>query len=177
MRKLLTVVGLAVALVAGCPMGVQAAKADKEAKKAVVAKESVEKTGVIEVVKADAAKKEKYDTVLLKVGEESFKLIPGKNKKVFKMLEVMAGKNVTVKGTLMPANPPKYPLAAIKVDEYTESTAAPSAAPAPATPAPAADAPAPAADAPAPAPAADTAAPATDAPAADAPAPAPTEGN
>ncbi len=167
MRKLLTVVGLAVALVAGCPMGAQAAKPGKEAKAAVVAKEMVEKTGVIEVTPANKEKKEKYSTIVLKVGEESFKLLPGKNKKVLKMLEEMSGKQVTVKGALMPANPPKYPMAAIKVEEYTEAAGtAPAAAPAPAAaePAPAA-APAPAAE-PAPAAPAPAAEPAPAAPAA-----------
>lgn len=165
MRKLLTVVGLAVALVAGCPVVSQAAKADKDAKKVIVATEAVEKTGVLEVIPADKTKKEKYNTVLLKVGADTFKLLPGKNKNVLKMLEEMTGKEVTVKGDMMPANPPKYPMAAIKVSEYTEkvvtpAAAAPVAEPAAATPAPAAE-PAPAA---APAPAAD-AAPAAPAPA------------
>ena len=152
MRKLLTVVGLAVALVAGCPVVSQAAKADKDAKKVVVATEAVEKTGVLEVIPADKAKNEKFNTVLLKVGADTFKLLPGKNKNVLKMLEEMTGKEVTVKGDMMAANPPKYPMAAIKVSEYTEKVVAPAAAapaePAAATPAPAADA-APAVPAPA----------------------------
>lgn len=90
--------------------------------------EEVEKTGVIEIQKADQTKKEKYDTVLLKVAEETFRLIPGKDKAEFKKLEAMPGKQVTVKGGLLPANPPKYPLAAIKVDSYStppESTEKP----------------------------------------------------
>lgn len=85
--------------------------------------EKVEKAGVIEIIKADAAKQEKYDTILLKVGEETIKLLPAKDKKTFKKLEALGGKNVTVKGDLLPANPPKYPLAAIKVDSFKESTA------------------------------------------------------
>jgi hypothetical protein len=94
--------------------------------------EEVEKVGVIEIVKADAAKKEKYDTVLLTVGEETFKLIPSKDKKAFKLLESLGGKQVTVKGKLMPAKPPKYPLAAILVESFEETeAAAPAAAPAP----------------------------------------------
>ncbi|HBE88730.1 MAG TPA: hypothetical protein DDW67_06275 [Elusimicrobia bacterium] len=82
--------------------------------------ELVEKTGVIEIIKADAAKNEKFDTILLKSGEEAIKLLPGKDKKAFKPLEKMAGKTVTVKGEFLPPNPPKYPLAAIKVSACAE---------------------------------------------------------
>ena len=85
----------------------------------------VEKTGVIEVQKADTAKKEKYDTILLKVGEETFKLLPGKApeiKKTFKGLNALGGKEVTVTGELKPANPPKYPLPAIIVETFKESS-------------------------------------------------------
>jgi len=85
----------------------------------------VEKTGVIEVQKADSAKKEKYDTILLKVGEETFKLLPGKApeiKKTFKGLNALGGKEVTVTGELKPANPPKYPLPAIIVETFKESS-------------------------------------------------------
>ena len=94
--------------------------------------EPVEKVGVIEIRKADPAKKEKYNTVLLKVGEETFKLIPGKDKEIkksFKKLESLEGKEVTVTGALMPAKPPKYPMAAILVESFAEKT--PAAAPAP----------------------------------------------
>ncbi len=96
------------------------AQAKPEAKKPVI----VEKTGVIEIIKADPAKHEKYDTILLKAGEESIKLLPGADKKVFKPLEKMAGKTVTVKGEFLPPNPPKYPLAAIKVQSVVEAKAA-----------------------------------------------------
>src|SRR3989338_8344064 len=85
----------------------------------------VEKTGVIEVQKADSAKKEKYNTILLKVGEETFKLLPGKApeiKKTFKGLNALGGKEVTVTGELKPANPPKYPLPAIIVETFKESS-------------------------------------------------------
>lgn len=82
--------------------------------------ETVETTGVIEIVKADSAKNEKYDTILLKAGEITYKLIPNKDKEAFKKLETMAGKTLKVMGLIMPANPPKYPLAAIKVDSFTE---------------------------------------------------------
>lgn len=83
--------------------------------------EKVEKTGVLEVIKADPAKKEKYDTVLLKVGKETIKLIPAKDhKKEFKPLEVMGGKRVSVTGEFLPAKPPKYPLAAILVESFKE---------------------------------------------------------
>lgn len=113
-----------------------------------VKSEPVEKAGVVEVQKADPAKKEKYDTVLLKIGEESFKLIPGNDKKALKTLETLGGKNVVVKGDLLPANPPKYPLAAIKVNSFEEKAAeaaAPAVVPAPVAPdAPAAPAVAPA---------------------------------
>ena len=91
-----------------------------------------EVTGVVEIAKADAAKKEKYDTVLLKEGEKTYKLIPAKDKNMFKKLEALGGKTVMVKGPLLPANPPKYPLAAIKVDSFSVVEApAPAAAPAP----------------------------------------------
>ena len=97
--------------------------------------EMVEKTGILEVQKADTAKKEKYDTILLKVGEETFKLLPGKApeiKKTFKGLNALGGKEVTVTGELKPANPPKYPLPAIIVETFKETTApAPAAEAAP----------------------------------------------
>jgi hypothetical protein len=86
--------------------------------------ELVEKTGAIEIIKADAAKNEKFDTILLKAGEETIKLLPNKDKKAFKPLEKLAGKTVTVKGEFLPPNPPKYPLAAIKVNACTEVKAA-----------------------------------------------------
>lgn len=92
------------------------ARAQDQAKKP----ELVEKTGVIEIIKADPAKNEKFDTILLKAGEETIKLIPNKDKKAFKPLEKMAGKNVAVKGEFLPPNPPKYPLAAIKVNACKE---------------------------------------------------------
>ena len=94
--------------------------------------EVVERTGVLKVIKADASKNEKYAKVLLAVGEETFTLIPGKDKKSFKLLESLGGKQVTVTGKIMPARPPKYPLAAILVESFKETLAAvPAAAPAP----------------------------------------------
>lgn len=123
---------IAFTLLAGA--GITSALAQAKAKN-----ETVTKTGTIEVKKADAAKKEKFDTVLLKVGEITYKLLPGRdNKKAFKTLEKLGGKTVTVSGELLPANPPKYPLAAIKVASFTEAGAAVDAAPA-APPAPAAE--------------------------------------
>lgn len=92
------------------------AEGPKPGKKA----EAVEKTGVIQVIPADQARKEKYNTVLLKVGEETIKLIPARDKKDFKKLEALDGKTVTVTGEYLPANPPKYPLAAIKVQSFAE---------------------------------------------------------
>lgn len=113
---------LAFTLLAGA--GVSGALAQAKTKN-----ETVTKTGTIEVKKADAAKKEKFDTVLLKVGETTYKLLPGRdNKKAFKPLEKLGGKTVTVSGELLPANPPKYPLAAIKVASFTEAGAAAPAA-------------------------------------------------
>ncbi|MDD5208411.1 MAG: hypothetical protein PHV36_03430 [Elusimicrobiales bacterium] len=100
------------------------AQAQKQEKKT----ELTEKTGVISVQKADPKKNEKYDTILLKAGEESIKLLPGADKKVFKPLEKLAGKTVTVKGEYLPPNPPKYPLAALKVASFAEVKAAPAAA-------------------------------------------------
>ena len=83
------------------------------------AKQMKEVTGAIEIVKADLAKKEKYDTVLLKVDKETYKLIPAKDKKLFKELESLGGKTVRVNGEVLPANPPRYPLAAIKVNTFS----------------------------------------------------------
>jgi|GEM_PF-1763722 len=93
--------------------------------------EAVEKTGVIEITKADAAKKEKFDTIILKVGEEAIKLLPGNtpdHKRAFKGLNDLGGKEVTVTGDLLPANPPKYPMAAIKVSSFKEAAKTPVAA-------------------------------------------------
>lgn len=116
MKNKLFSCALSLALLAGA--GVLGAWAQEKAKP-----ELVEKTGVIEIIKADAAKKEKYNTILLKVGEETFKLLPGEDKKAFKPLEKLGGKTVTVTGQLLPANPPKYPLAAIKVATVLEAAA------------------------------------------------------
>ena len=108
---------IALALLAGA--GVIGARAQEKAKNEVVTK-----TGVIQITKADAAKKEKYDTILLKVDAESFKLLPGADKKAYKPLAKLDGKTVTVTGELLPANPPKYPLAAIKVASVAKAAAA-----------------------------------------------------
>lgn len=97
-----------------------AAPVDEAAKPAKKDLETIDTAGVIEVIPADAAKKEKYNTILLKVGEVTYKLLPGKDKKAFGQLESLAGKTVKVKGSVMPANPPKYPMAAIKVEEFSE---------------------------------------------------------
>ncbi|MBI5744346.1 MAG: hypothetical protein HY952_07340 [Elusimicrobia bacterium] len=105
--------------------GAASAQAPKQEKKA----ELVEKTGVVQVQKADTAKKEKYDTVLLVVGADSIKLLPGKDKKSFKTLEGMAGKTITVLGEFLPARPPKYPLAALKVESFSEAKPAAPAKP------------------------------------------------
>jgi len=117
---------LALALIAG---GAAAwAEAPKQEKKAEEKKvELTEKTGVISITKADAAKQEKYDTIMLKAGEESIKLLPGADKKAFKPLEKMAGKTVTVKGEYLTPKPPKYPLGALKVESVVEAKAAPAA--------------------------------------------------
>ena len=110
------------------------AEAPKQEKKAEEKKvEMTEQTGVITILKADAAKKEKYDTVMLKAGEENIRLIPGTDKKAFKPLEKLGGKTVTVKGQYLPPNPPKYPLAAMKVASFIvvkPAPVAPAAAPA-----------------------------------------------
>ncbi len=91
--------------------------ADEEKK----ALEAIETSGVLEVIDADASKNEKHKTVLLKVGETTYRLIPNKDSKdLFVKLEGMTGKTVNVKGEVLPANPPKYPLAAIKVASFTE---------------------------------------------------------
>lgn len=95
-----------------------AKSADGAEKKAL---EAIETSGVLEVIDADASKNEKHKTVLLKVGEVTYRLIPSKDsKESFVKLEAMTGKTVNVKGEVLPANPPKYPLAAIKVASFTE---------------------------------------------------------
>lgn len=125
MKKMLVVAGLVAALTGGLPFAVLAAeKPVVEVKKG----EIVEKTGTVDVKKAE--KNEKYNTVTIKVGNDVFKLLPVKgNKTIMGDLEKMAGKEVTVKGELLPATD-KHPLAAIKVESFTEKAAA--AAPAPA---------------------------------------------
>ena len=116
MKTRILACGIAFTLLAGgLALSARAQEQTKEKR------DQVEKAGVLEVIKADAAKKEKYSTLLLKVGEETFKLLPGNDKKLFKGLETLGGKSVTVKGTLLPANPPKYPLAAIKVASFAET--------------------------------------------------------
>jgi len=118
MKNKLFTCSLSLVLLAGA--GVLGAWAQEKAKAKF---ELVEKQGVIEVIKANPANKEKYDTILLKVGEETFKLLPGEDKKAFKPLGKLDGKTVTVTGRLLPANPPKYPLAAIKVASVLEAAA------------------------------------------------------
>ncbi len=88
------------------------------------AREEVEKTGLVDVKMAE--KGEKFNTITIKVGEEVFKLLPGKEKKLLPEIEKLAGKEITVKGSLLPADA-KHPLAAIKVDSYTvkEATGTP----------------------------------------------------
>lgn len=107
------------------------AQAQKQEAKAMPAKaQMTERTGMIQVLKADPSKHEKYDTVLLmeRAGAEPIKLLPGKDKKAFKPLEKLDGKIVVVKGEYLEPNPPKYPMAAIKVVSVTESKGAPAAA-------------------------------------------------
>lgn len=108
MKNRILVSFLALTLLSGA--GVLGARAQEKAKN-----EFVTKTGVIAITKADAKKNEKYDTILLNVYKETFKLLPGSDKKAFAPLAKLNGKTVTVTGELLPANPPKYPLAAIKV--------------------------------------------------------------
>lgn len=81
--------------------------------------DAVDLSGVIEVVEADAAKGQKYATIILKVGEVSYKLLPSKAKDAFKGLEAAADKSVNVKGTYLPADE-THPLAAIQVTEWSE---------------------------------------------------------
>jgi hypothetical protein len=78
-----------------------------------------EVTGLIEVVKADPAKNEKYDTVLLKVEKVTYKLLPAKDKKLFKGLESLGGKRVKVSGAVVQPKLPKYPLPALKVESFS----------------------------------------------------------
>ena len=79
--------------------------------------DQVEVTGVLQVTPADTAKNQKYPTIVLVSGDKQYKLLPGKDKDSFAKLEKMNGQTITAKGGLMPATE-KYPMAAIKVDEY-----------------------------------------------------------
>lgn len=81
--------------------------------------DAVEFTGVVEVTPADEANGEKYATIILKVGEESYKLLPSEAKDAFNGLEGAAGKSINVKGTYLPADE-THPLAAVKVTEWSE---------------------------------------------------------
>ncbi len=142
MKKLFVVAFLAVAVLSASPCAFAKEGKPAAGKFAKVKIEQVEKTGVLEVKAKE--KGEKYNTVTLKVGEAIFRLIPGKGSKgKFDAIEKMAGKEITVKGGLLPANE-KHPLDAIKVDSFeAKGGAATPAAVSPATPAPA-PAPAPA---------------------------------
>ncbi len=100
--------------------------------KAKLKPEMKEVTGVIEIVKADEKKNEKYDTILLKEGKDTYKLLPGNEKKLFKGLESLGGKNVHVEGIYVAPKLPKYPLAALRVTSFSVVEAkAPAAPPAP----------------------------------------------
>lgn len=79
--------------------------------------DQVEVTGVLQVTPADTSKNQKYPTIVLVSGDKQYKLLPGKDKDSFAKLEKMNGQTITAKGGLMPATE-KYPMAAIKVDEY-----------------------------------------------------------
>ncbi len=81
--------------------------------------DAVEFSGVVEVTPADEAKGEKFATIVLKVGETSYKLLPSENKDAFNGLEAAAGKTINVKGTFMPADE-THPLAALLVTEWAE---------------------------------------------------------
>ncbi len=81
--------------------------------------DAVEFTGVVEVTPADEAAGEKYSTIVLKAGEESYKLLPSENKEAFNGLEAAAGKTITLKGTYLPADE-THPLPAVKVTEWSE---------------------------------------------------------
>lgn len=137
MRKVLSVVIIIALCAFALVMDVQAKEKGKGEK--IAKRDIVEKSGLIEVKAPE--KGQKYGTVLLKVGEEAFKLIPAKTAKgIMKKLEALAGKDVTVNGTLLPASD-KFPLAAISVTEFSEGKpAAPAVVPVtpaatPATPA------------------------------------------
>lgn len=81
--------------------------------------ETIECTGTLQVTPPDAAKKQKYSTVVLKDGDKEYKLLPGKEIKNFAELEKLSGKVISVSGALLPAND-KHPMAAIKVDSFKE---------------------------------------------------------
>ncbi|MBF0502207.1 MAG: hypothetical protein HQM09_18850 [Candidatus Riflebacteria bacterium] len=134
MKKLFLVTGIALALIFA-PAASFAAKPAKDvvkevAKDAVKDKAEVEKTGMVEL-KAKTGT-EKHDTITLKVGTEVFKLLPGGDKGVWQKLEKMAGKEITIKGDLLPADA-THPMAAIKVKSMIEAKGA-AAAPATAAP-------------------------------------------
>lgn len=81
--------------------------------------DAVEFSGIVEVTPADEAAGQKYSTIILKVGEESYKLIPSEAKEAFAGLEAAVGKTINVKGAFLPADE-THPLAAIKVTEWSE---------------------------------------------------------
>ncbi|MBF0407574.1 MAG: hypothetical protein HQM10_09470 [Candidatus Riflebacteria bacterium] len=85
--------------------------------------EPVEKSGIIEVKKAENG--EKYNTVILKAGSELFKLLPVKDKNLLPEIEALAASEITVKGLLL-APDKDHPLAAIKVESFTINQASPS---------------------------------------------------
>lgn len=153
MRKLLLVASLAVAMFFGshCVFA-QKGKNIKAIKGAFNKGESVEKSGVVEVQKAE--KGQKFDNVTLKIGSDVFRLIPtGPGKKgMMDEISKLAGKEITVKGILLPVNPPKFPLAAIKVESFGEKKADSAAAATPSSSGPTKE-PASVASTPAPAPA------------------------
>lgn len=110
--KTALVFSLVILMTIGLVMVVTAAEKSADKKQL----EQIEVSGVLEVTPADAAKNQKYPTVLLIAGEKKYKLLPGRDKIAFAELEKMTGKTVNVKGDLLPAND-KYPLPAIKVNE------------------------------------------------------------
>lgn len=96
-------------------------------------KDEIEKTGNLEVRAKELpeqakgkgkGKREQLNEFILKCDGVEYKLIcrlgKGKNKDLVNKLLSLNGKTITVKGNLLPANPPKHPLAAIVVREVFE---------------------------------------------------------
>lgn len=88
---------------------------------AVVAPAVAEYTGVVEVTPADVENNETAATIILDLGEQALKLVAGDAAKLAE-LEKANGKNVTVKGILVPAGE-GHLMDMLQVSEWVEAAA------------------------------------------------------